>query len=68
MKIIVFALVVILRGEDVETTTSYWANLRHCLNDARLLSVKQENFYNIQAWCKPIYIDPSTVKINGGNK
>ena len=63
MNIIVFALYVVLDTEPI--LTGYWINQRHCLNDARQLSQRQENYRAVQAWCKPIMVDPQQVKIFG---
>jgi len=63
MNIIVFALYVVLGEEPI--LTSYWINQRHCLNDARQLSQRQENYRAVQAWCEPIMVNPQQVKIFG---
>ena len=65
MDIIVFALYVILNGSEQPKITSYWINQRHCLNDARALSGRQENYRAVQAWCEPIMVNPQQVKISG---
>lgn len=65
MNIIVFALYVVLNGTEEPTITSYWINQRHCLNDARQLSQRQENYKAVQAWCEPIMVNPQDVKIFG---
>ena len=63
--IIVFALVVQLPPETDEKVASYWFYQKHCLNDARLLTRREDNYYPIVAYCRPEWVDPSEQKVQG---
>ena len=63
--IIVFALIVQLSPDAEEQTASHWINQRHCLNDARVLARREDNFRPVIAFCKPVFADPLSVKVNG---
>tara|TARA_R100000908_G_C3605591_1_gene58413 strand:+ start:147 stop:395 length:249 start_codon:yes stop_codon:yes gene_type:complete len=63
--IIVFALIVQLSPDSDEQTASHWLNQKHCLNDARVLSRREENFRPALAYCKPVFVNPSEIKVNG---
>ena len=63
--IIVFALIVQLSPDAEEQTASHWINQRHCLNDARVLARREDNFRPVIAFCKPVFVDPLSIKVNG---
>tara|TARA_R110002050_G_C8859381_1_gene507285 strand:+ start:824 stop:1054 length:231 start_codon:yes stop_codon:yes gene_type:complete len=63
--IIVFALVVQLPPETDEKVASYWFYQKHCLNDARLLTRREDNYHPIVAYCRPEWVDPSEQKVQG---
>jgi len=63
--ILVFALIVQLPLETDEKTASYWFYQKHCLNDARLLAQREDNYHPIVAFCRPEWVDPSVHKIQG---
>ena len=66
MKIIIaFALIVQLDGDPEERVASHWWRLQHCLADARLLSRREENYVPIAAHCKPVWVNPNEVEIQG---
>jgi len=63
--IIVFALVVQLPPATEERAASYWLYKDHCLNDARLLARREENYHPIVAFCRPEWINPDEQKVKG---
>ena len=63
--IIVFALIVQLSPDAEEQTASHWINQRHCLNDARVLARREDNFKPVIAFCKPVFVGPLNIKVNG---
>ena len=63
--IIVFALVVQLPPETDEKVASYWFYQKHCLNDARLLTRREDNYHPIVAYCRPEWVNPSEQKVQG---
>ena len=63
--IIVFDLVVQLPPETDEKVASYWFYQKHCLNDARLLTRREDNYHPIVAYCRPEWVDPSEQKVQG---
>lgn len=63
--VIAFALVVQLDGDPEERVASHWLRLQHCLSDAGMLSRREDNYVPVVAHCKPVWVDPSIVKIKG---
>ena len=70
MEVLLFALVVQLAPDLDERVASYWANQKQCLNVARVLSGRVENYKSVMAFCKPVFVDPDKTKliVNGLGK
>ena len=63
--IIVFALIVQLPPETDERVASYWLYQDHCLNDARMLARREDNYHPIVAFCRPEWVNLNKQKVKG---
>ena len=65
MEIIVFALIVQLSPADPEKVAGYYMNQKHCVNIAKILTKREENYKPALAFCKPAFVAPNKEEIDG---
>tara|TARA_R100000742_G_C4245652_1_gene64644 strand:+ start:481 stop:666 length:186 start_codon:yes stop_codon:yes gene_type:complete len=57
MKLMAFLLIVIVAGEEVNTSNMYFKNINRCRYFADRL---EDNEAKVTAYCKPVMVSPNT--------